>query len=111
MIAFLKLLVMKMMLLNLIFFSLCGAKLAGHVLNSSRKISNKLFEISSTTMDIIFSKIWLLYYILFSPQVKRGVIIRNKHGIYELPHRLMNNLGSWEIKKDKKISKLHRIIT
>ena len=27
----------------------------------------------------------------FSPQVKRGVIISNKHSIYELPHELPNN--------------------
>ena len=27
-----------------------------------------------------------------SPQVKPTVIIRNKHGIYELPHELPNDL-------------------
>ena len=27
-----------------------------------------------------------------SPQVKRTVIIRNKHGIYELPHDLQNDI-------------------
>ena len=30
--------------------------------------------------------------ILFSLQVKRTVIIRNKHGIYELHHKLPNDL-------------------
>ena len=30
--------------------------------------------------------------IFFSPPVKRSVIISNKHGIYELPHELPNDL-------------------
>ena len=30
--------------------------------------------------------------IFVSPQVKRIVIISNKHGIYELPHELLNNV-------------------
>ena len=30
----------------------------------------------------------MFYQIFLSPQVKRIVIIRNKHGIYELPHEL-----------------------
>ena len=29
---------------------------------------------------------------LFSPQVKRSVIISKSHGIYDLPHELLNNL-------------------
>ena len=29
---------------------------------------------------------------LLSPQVKRSVIISNKHGIYELPHELPSDL-------------------
>ena len=31
--------------------------------------------------------------IFFSPQIKRSVIISNKHGIYELSHKLLNDLG------------------
>ena len=31
--------------------------------------------------------------ILVSPQVKRVVIINNKHGIYELPLELAHDLG------------------
>ena len=42
-----------------------------------------------TTMDIIFWEFCLLYKILFSPQVKRSVIISNKYGIYELPYKLI----------------------
>ena len=30
--------------------------------------------------------------ILLSPQVERGAVISNKHGIYELPHELPNDL-------------------
>ena len=52
-------------------------------------------------MDIIFSVFLILYQIFFSPQVKRSVIISNKHGTYELPHDLPNDLrlkilGNWE---------------
>ena len=47
MIAFLKLLVkIKILLLNLGFFSLSGANLSRRVTNSSRKISIELSEIS-----------------------------------------------------------------
>ena len=34
----------------------------------------------------------MFYQIFFSPQVKRIVIISNKHGIYKLPHELPNDL-------------------
>ena len=34
----------------------------------------------------------MFYQILLSPQVKRSAIICNKHGIYELPHELSNDL-------------------
>ena len=43
-------------------------------------------------MDIIFWDIYILYQILFSPQVKRSVIISSKHGIYEFPYELPNDL-------------------
>ena len=35
----------------------------------------------------------MFYQIFFSPQVKRIAIITYKHGIYELPHELPNDLG------------------
>ena len=41
-----------------------------------------------TIMDIIFWDFLLLYQIFFSSQVKRSVIISNKHGIYKLPNDL-----------------------
>ena len=34
----------------------------------------------------------MFYQIFPSPQVKRIVIISNKHDVYELPHKLPNNL-------------------
>ena len=35
----------------------------------------------------------MFYQIFLSPQVKRIMIIGNKHGIYELLHELPNDLG------------------
>ena len=34
----------------------------------------------------------MFYQIFLSPQVKRWTIINYKHGIYELPHELLNDL-------------------
>ena len=50
----------------------------------------------------------MFYQTFLSPQVKQWVIITYKHGIYELPHKLPNDLklrklGSWEIKKYEEI--------
>ena len=44
-------------------------------------------------MDIIFRDFLILYHIFFLPKVERGVIISNKHGIYELPNELPNDLN------------------
>ena len=44
------------------------------------------------TIQVIILSYSLMFYQLFSPQVKRRVIISNKHGIYELPHELPNDL-------------------
>ena len=46
----------------------------------------------STIILMIFWDFLMFYQILFSPQVKRCVIITYKHGIYEVPHELPNNL-------------------
>ena len=43
-------------------------------------------------MVIIFLEFLMFDQIFLSPQIKRSVIISNKHGIYELPHELPNNL-------------------
>ena len=41
----------------------------------------------------------MFYQIFISPQVKQIMIISNKHGIYEFPHELPNDLRSSEIRK------------
>ena len=48
--------------------------------------------ISLTIIFIIFWDFLIFYQISLSPQVKRCVIITYKHGIYELPHELPNDL-------------------
>ena len=42
-------------------------------------------------MDIIFWDFLIFYQIFFS-QVKQSMIISNKYGIYEMPHKLSNDL-------------------
>ena len=45
------------------------------------------------TYNVIISGDFLMFYqISHSPQVKRIVIVSNKHGIRELPHELLNDL-------------------
>ena len=46
----------------------------------------------STTMVKIFWEFLMFDKIFLSPLVKRSVIISNKHGIYDLPHELLNDL-------------------
>ena len=43
-------------------------------------------------MDIIFEEFLILYQNFFSLQVKQSVIMSNKHGIYDLPQELPNDL-------------------
>ena len=52
----------------------------------------------------------MFYQIFISPQVKRCAIITYKHGIYELPHELPNDLRLRKLGNIRKVSKLHRII-
>ena len=59
---------------------------------------------------VIFWDLLIFYQILFSPQVKRSVIISNKHGIYELLLELPNDLRLNKLENIRKISKLCRII-
>ena len=49
-------------------------------------------------------RLFMFYQIFLSPQVKPCAIITYKHGIYELPHELPNDL------RTTKVSKLHRMI-
>ena len=39
----------------------------------------------------------MFYQIFLSTQVKQSVIISNKHGIYELPHKLPNDYDFIEL--------------
>ena len=41
----------------------------------------------------------MFYQVFLSSKVKRSVMISNKLGKYELPHKLTNDLRSKEIKK------------
>ena len=46
----------------------------------------------------------MFYQILFSPQVKRCAVISYKHGMYELPHEMPNDIRlrtveNWEISR------------
>ena len=52
----------------------------------------------------------MLYQIFLSPQVKRWAIVTYKHGIYELPHKLPNDLRLRKLGNIRKVSKLHRMI-
>ena len=45
-----------------------------------------------------------------SLQVKRCVIITYKHGMYELPHEMLNNLRLRKLGTFGKVFKLHRMI-
>ena len=48
--------------------------------------------IFQTILAIIFCDFLMFYEVFLSAQVKRIVIINNKHGIYQLPEELPNNL-------------------
>ena len=49
-------------------------------------------KILQTVIFLIFCDLLNFYQIFLSPQVKRWAIITYKHGIYDLPHQLPNNL-------------------
>ena len=51
----------------------------------------------------MFREFLMFYQILHSPQVKRWVMITYKHGIYELPHELPNDL-KFRILENEEIS-------
>ena len=62
-------------------------------------MEKKVFEL---IRFIIFCGFLMLYQVFLAPQVKQWVIITYKHGIYELPHELLNDvrlriLGIYEI--------------
>ena len=49
-------------------------------------------KVAPKIMVMIFCDFLMFDQIFLLPQVKRSVIISNKHGIYELPHKLPNEL-------------------
>ena len=51
-----------------------------------------LLTLSYTTSFIIFWNFSMFYQTFLSPQLKRCAIITYKHGMYELPHQLLNDL-------------------
>ena len=56
-------------------------------------------------MNIIFWDFLIIYEILFSLQAKDTVIIGNKHGIYELPHELPNDVRLRILGNEEKLGK------
>ena len=52
----------------------------------------------------------MFYQIFPTPQVNRWAIITYKHGIYELPHDLLNDLRFRKLGNIRKVSKIHRMI-
>ena len=63
-------------------------------------------------MVIIFWDILMFKKIFVAPQVKGGVIVSNKDGIYELPHNVLRNLKQdfRKLGNIRKISKFYRIL-
>ena len=59
---------------------------------------NKRKKILQTIIAITFSDVLIIYKMFLSPKAKgiiisNDMIISNKYGIYELPHKLPDNLG------------------
>ena len=54
-------------------------------------------------MVIIFSDFSMFYQIFLIPQVKQSAIIGNNNGIYELPHKLPNDLRLSKLGNIRKI--------
>ena len=60
--------------------------------------------LSATILVIIFSDFLMFHQIFLSPQGKRIVIISNKHGIYELPQELLNDLRLRKLEKEEDLN-------
>ena len=52
----------------------------------------------------------MFYQIFLSPQVKRLIIITYKQGIYQLPHKVPNNLSAQFIRKPELTTNIPRAI-
>ena len=63
------------------------------VIKKKREKHDKIVLLAKTTISFII--LWdlpMFYQIFLSPQAKLSAIINYKHGIYELPHELQNDL-------------------
>ena len=78
--------------------------------NSCLEKSWKIIPRKSAISFIVFWDFWMFYQIFLSPQVKRCAIITYKHGIYELPYELPNDLRLRKLENIRKLSKPHRMI-
>ena len=52
----------------------------------------------------------MFYQIFILQELKGYAIFTYKHGIYELPHELPNDLSLRNVENIKKLSKVHRMI-
>ena len=52
----------------------------------------------------------MFYQVFLSPQLKRCAITTNKHGNYELPHEMPNDLRLRKLGNIRKVPKRHRMI-
>ena len=76
--------------------TLCNISSSGmeesyNLITTTGKAVNFFFSLTTISF-IIFWDFSMFYQIFLSPQVKRWTIITYKHGIYELPHELPNDL-------------------
>ena len=55
-------------------------------------VSVQLLGTGAIIIFVIFWYFLMFYQIFLSPQVKQSAIISNKHGTYELPHKMSNDL-------------------
>ena len=62
------------------------------ITTATERLFNSWIHYYATIIFIIFWHFLMFYQIFLSPQVKRWAIIKYKHGIYELPHELPNDL-------------------
>ena len=73
-------------------------------------MQKKIFQ---TIMGTLFWDFLMFYNVFFSSQMKRSLIISNKHGIFGLPHDLPNDLrlrifGNWVISdKSQNFTEFH----
>ena len=63
------------------------------------KRASKVNNIPVKNIKKMLDHFSILYQIFFSPQVKRSVIISNKHDIYDLPQALPNDLRLKDLRK------------